>query len=131
MATPPDGDDSPGQFATIKVMTPAPQLTINFVLPLDLTIRELKDRITQGLESRPAHTHQRLIYRGKILQDEQSIGGVLKASANGEDVGPFSRLTNLWILMQLSCVARSLRILYFSFSSSSFRHHIGHSYFTS
>ena len=89
MATPPDGDDSTGQLATIKVMSPAPQLTINFVLPLDLTIRELKDRITESLESRPDHTHQRLIYRGKFLQDGQSIGGVLKASANGEDVGLF------------------------------------------
>lgn len=95
MATPLDGGDSLDQLATIKVMSPAPQLTINFVLPLDLTIRELKDRITESLESKPDHTHQRLIYRGKFLQDGQSIGSVLKASANGEDVGSLPGTTNL------------------------------------
>lgn len=39
----------------------------------------------ERVEGRPDVAQQRLIYRGKFLRDEQSIGGILEASANGED----------------------------------------------
>lgn len=90
MATPADAAAAPaGPLANIKVMSPAPQVAacpLEFALPLDSTIRQLKDRVTASLDSRPDHTQQRLIYRGKFLRDDQSIGGILGASANGEAV---------------------------------------------
>ncbi|KAI5808600.1 hypothetical protein DFH27DRAFT_522026 [Peziza echinospora] len=73
--------------AQIKVMSPSPQLVTSllFELPYDSTIRELKDRITQSVASKPDHSTQRIIYRGRILQDANTIGSILGASANGEN----------------------------------------------
>jgi len=79
-----------GPVANIKVTSPAPQIAtpLDFALPLGSTVRQLKERIMESVEGRPDVTQQRLIYRGKFLRDEQSIGGILGASANGEDVSP-------------------------------------------
>ncbi|KAF8473446.1 hypothetical protein BDZ91DRAFT_790187 [Kalaharituber pfeilii] len=92
--------DASVPVANIKVMSPSPQLTtsLKFALPLDSTIRQLKDRITTSLDSRPDHTQQRLIYRGRILDDNHSIGSILGASANGENVGANSSLTLIHFL---------------------------------
>jgi len=88
MASP---DATAGPVANIKVMSPAPQITtpLDFALPLGSTVRQLKERIMERVEGRPNVAQQRLIYRGKFLRDEQSIGGILGASANGEDVSPY------------------------------------------
>ncbi|KAF8439540.1 hypothetical protein BGX38DRAFT_873657 [Terfezia claveryi] len=80
-------DATAGPLANIKVTSPAPQITtpLDFALPLASTVRQLKERIMERVEGRPDVAQQRLIYRGKFLRDEQSIGGILEASANGED----------------------------------------------
>lgn len=86
----PDAAAAAGPVANIKVMSPAPQITtpLDFALPLGSTVRQLKERIMETVEGSPDVAQQRLIYRGKFLRDEQSIGGILGASANGEDVSP-------------------------------------------
>ena len=86
MAT--NSEETSNQYANIKVMSPSPNVAtpLNFALPLESTIRELKDQITASLDSRPSYAVQRLIYRGRILQDEHNIRSIVGASANGESV---------------------------------------------
>ncbi|KAG0125467.1 hypothetical protein HOY82DRAFT_142085 [Tuber indicum] len=70
---------SEADILLIKVMSPV------FGFPRDLTfrmlatstIKDVKDKITGSLDSRPPCDQQRLIYRGKMMQDESRLETVL------------------------------------------------------
>jgi hypothetical protein len=58
---------------SLKVLSPSTEVKGDIALP-DLpaatTIRELRGRIQDALESRPATERMRLIYRGKVIASE-------------------------------------------------------------
>ncbi|KAG0637425.1 hypothetical protein HOY80DRAFT_270016 [Tuber brumale] len=70
---------SEADILLIKVMSPV------FGFPRDLTfrmlatstIKDVKDKITGSLDSKPPCDQQRLIYRGKMMQDESRLETVL------------------------------------------------------
>ncbi|RPB03641.1 hypothetical protein L873DRAFT_1730546 [Choiromyces venosus 120613-1] len=72
-------DSSEADMLLIKVMSPV------FGFPRDLTfrmlatstIKDVKDKITGSLDSRPPCDQQRLIYRGKMMQDDSRLETVL------------------------------------------------------
>jgi hypothetical protein len=63
----------------IKIMSPAPGFPkdVAFRLPPESTIKQVKEHITGSLDSRPPTDQQRLIYRGKMMQDENVLESVL------------------------------------------------------
>lgn len=63
----------------IKIMSPAPGFPrdVSFRLPPNSTIKQVKECITSSLVSRPPTDQQRLIYRGKMMQDENVLESVL------------------------------------------------------
>jgi hypothetical protein len=74
------------QTIELKILSPSPEVGnagLHFdSLPVSTTVGELKDRIQDGVSSRPAHDRQRLIYLGRALvQDSDTLLDVFGATA--------------------------------------------------
>lgn len=70
------------QTVDIHIVSPTVGVpTLDFpALPVETTVRQLKDMIQDALHSRPAHDHQRLIHRGRLLDpDDLSLKDIMTA----------------------------------------------------
>lgn len=68
------------QTVDIHIVSPTVGVpTLDFpALPVETTVRQLKDMIQEALHSRPAHDHQRLIHRGRLLDpDDLSLKDIM------------------------------------------------------
>jgi len=72
-------DPSEADMLLIKVMSPVSGFPrdLTFRMLATSTIKDVKDKITGSLDSRPPCDQQRLIYRGKMMQDENKLETVL------------------------------------------------------
>lgn len=81
----------PSDQLSINLKIISPSLSQPLVLPdvpATITVRQLKERIRHELPTRPADSHQRLIYRGRMINrpDEKLL------HLFGEDMVSFSAL---------------------------------------
>jgi hypothetical protein len=76
----PDSNPTLSQTVDIHIVSPTVGVpTLDFPsLPVETTVRQLKDRIQEALHSHPAHDHQRLIHRGRLLDpDDLSLRDIM------------------------------------------------------
>lgn len=94
MATEPTKSAAPGAAFNLQVLSPSvgvPQPLLLRGIPASTTVRQLKERLRNGLESKPSDQSQRLIHRGRLLsRDDESMLDIF-----GEDAVCLSQLPSL------------------------------------
>lgn len=76
----PPESSQPVQTVDIHIVSPTVGVpALDFPsLPVETTMRQLKDRIQEALPSHPAHDQQRLIHRGRLLDpDDLSLRDIM------------------------------------------------------
>jgi len=72
--------DKSNTMSEVQLLIKSPSYNEDFRLPLNLTstVKELKERIAQEHPSRPPAERQRLIFAGKLLQDNDVLKDILR-----------------------------------------------------
>lgn len=93
---PAEGTSSTPGSVDLQIMSPSPGVPQPWLIrgiPPTTSVRQLKERLRNVLEARPADNAQRLIHRGRLLaRDDETLLGIFGEDAVCSHAGLLGRL---------------------------------------